>query len=127
MAAIVVSEIIDRLSPNMAPETHEAIIRGRLRPVLSTMPIAIGTRAPIVPIDVPVAVPRKADMMNIPAVISEAGMMDIPKLTVASTPPIALATAEKAPASRNIMSMFMISSLAAPFANILKFLLIPAL
>ena len=124
---MVVSEIIERLSPNMAPDTQAAITSGRLSPALSTIPRAIGTRAPIVPIDVPVAVPRNAAIMNIPAVISDAGIMDTPKLTVASTPPMAFATAENAPASRNIISMFIMSSLAAPLANTLKFSLMPAL
>ena len=97
---MVVSEIMDRLSPNIAPETTAAITSGRLSPALSTTPRAIGTRAPIVPIEVPVAVARNDAMMKRPAVSRDAGMIDTPRLTVASTPPIDFATAENAPASR---------------------------
>ena len=95
---MVVSEIIERLSPNMAPPAQAPSIMGTLRPLSLARPTAMGTRAVMVPTEVPVAVPRKAAITNTPAVSSCTGMMDRPRFTVASTPPMVLATVEKAPA-----------------------------
>ena len=92
-----------------------------LSPALSTSPRATGTTAPTVPIDVPVAKERNAEITNTPAVMYCAGITESPRLTVESTPPIALATAEKPPARRKIMSMHMMSRLPAPFAKISNF------
>ena len=98
VAAIVVSEIMERLSPNIAPPTQAAMMRGAEMPLFSPMPAAIGMMAATVPMDVPVAVPMKAEMRKIPAVRYCAGTMLMPRFTVASRPPMAAATAEKAPA-----------------------------
>ena len=95
---MVVSEIMERLSPNMAPPAQAPSIRGTLRPLSLARPTAMGTRAVMVPTDVPVAVPRKAEITNMPATRSSTGMTARPRLTVASTPPMLLATVEKAPA-----------------------------
>ena len=54
----------------------------------------------MVPMEVPVAVPIKAEMMNTPAARNCTGIRERPRLTVASRPPMAAATPEKAPASR---------------------------
>ena len=53
VAAIVVSEIKDRLSPKKAPPTTIAVIYGKAIPVLSANPAATGTKATIVPTEVP--------------------------------------------------------------------------
>ena len=53
VAAIVVSEINDRLSPNNAPPTTIATSHGVLHPVCSAIADAMGVRATIVPTDVP--------------------------------------------------------------------------
>lgn len=100
MAAIVVSEIIDKLSPNIDPPTSAPSIIGRFIPADSAKPIAIGPRAVIVPTDDPVAIDKKHAIKNIPAVKNLAGMKVMPKLTTDSTPPEADASAEKAPASK---------------------------
>ena len=98
VAAMVVSEIIERLSPNMAPPTQAPRNRGRLNPPFSATPTAIGTMALMVPMEVPVAVPMNAEITNTPAARKCTGMTLRPRFTVASTPPMALATVEKAPA-----------------------------
>ena len=82
------------------------------------------TIAPIVPIEVPVATARKEEMIKTPAVTKRAGIRESPRLTVASTPPIAPAVEEKAPASRKIISIVMIPSSPAPLAKIENFSLI---
>ena len=117
VAAMVVSEIMERLSPNIAPPTQAPRKRGMLKPPLSATPTAIGTIAEMVPIDVPVAVPMNAEMMNTPAARKCTGIIESPRFMVASRPPISPATVENAPASRNIISMVRTSTFAAPFEN----------
>ena len=53
-AAMVVSEIIDRLSPNIAPQTTAPRQSGAPRPVSWAIPTPIGAIAVIVPTDVPI-------------------------------------------------------------------------
>ena len=76
------------------------MIRGSERPALSAVETAIGPTALIVPTEVPVATAMKEEIINIPPVIYSAGITDKPRLTVASTPPMLLATVAKAPAKR---------------------------
>jgi len=95
-----VSEIIDRLSPNIAPDKTTPPTRGKSNPALVATANAIGAIAPIVPIDVPIAVETIEDMIKSPGRINELGIIERPALTTASTPPLALATDEKAPARR---------------------------
>ena len=89
VAAMVVSEIIDRLSPNIAPETTAPRHRAPAIPVFSLIPTAIGARAAMVPTEVPIAVEIKQPMTNSPATATGGGRMDRPKFTVLSTPPAA--------------------------------------
>ena len=98
VAAIVVSEIIDRLSPNIAPPNTVAIATPTFRPAASATPTAIGPIAAIVPIEVPIAVAMKADIINNPAKRNFFGTNVSPKFTTDSTPPVALVTPENAPA-----------------------------
>ena len=67
-------------------------------PLFTATPAAIGTMDATVPIEVPVAVPIKADIINMPTVRNCTGIRLIPRLTTESRPPIAAATAENAPA-----------------------------
>ena len=53
-------------------------------------------------------------MTNNPTTTKLAGKTDKLKLTVASTPPIALATLEKAPANKKMITIMMIFSFPAP-------------
>ena len=65
-AAIVVSLIIERLSPNIAPHTTAPTQIGIPRPVFSAIPTAIGVRAVIVPTLVPIDTDIKQPIINIP-------------------------------------------------------------
>ena len=56
VAATVVSEMKDRLSPKKAPPMTTAVTRGTPTPVSAAMPAAMGTRATIVPTLVPMAI-----------------------------------------------------------------------
>ena len=69
VAAIVVSEITDKLSPNIAPPITAAKIKVIGTPLFSPSPTAIGPSATIAPTDVPVAVEIKAPIMKSPTAI----------------------------------------------------------
>lgn len=58
-AAIVVSEMKERLSPNMDPPMTEATQSVSEKPEVSATAAAIGTRSVIVPTEVPMAVETK--------------------------------------------------------------------
>ena len=115
-AAIVVSEIIDRLSPNMAPHTTAPMQMAKGNPVCCETPRAMGASAVIVPIDVPMEREIKHPITNSPGTINWGGITDRPKLTVLSTPPAAVTTPEKAPATMKIRIIVMIFTSPAPFA-----------
>ena len=91
VATMVVSEMKDRLSPNMAPPTTIATMKGVFRSVCVAIPTATGVRATIVPTDVPMEREMKQAAMNMPASKRVSGSTDKAKLTVASTAPTALA------------------------------------
>ena len=108
-AAIVVSEIMDKLSPNIAPPTTVATDKAGKKSACTLSPAAIGAIVAIVPIDVPIAVDIKADTRNIPINRNSDGIRESAILTVASTLPIWLVTLLKAPASKNIIHIVIIS------------------
>ena len=120
-AAIVVSEIMDRLSPNMAPQTTDAIQTAIGNPASLLTPTAIGASAAIVPMDVPIDTEIKQLMIKSPATIKWAGISDSPRLTVLSTPPAAVTAPENAPAQRKMRLMVMIFSSPTPCAMIFTF------
>ena len=115
-AAIVVSEIMDRLSPNMAPPTTAPAQTAMEKPVFSLISTAMGARVVIVPTEVPMEMEIKHPMTNSPATATLDGRMDSPKFTVLSAPPAALTAPEKAPAARKIRHMVIIFSSPTPFA-----------
>lgn len=98
VAAIVVSDMTDRLSPNIDPPTKEPSIKAIFMPPLFARPRAMGPRAVIVPTDEPVAIEIKQAIKKTPAVRNFGGTKDRPRPTTESTPPEALARLEKAPA-----------------------------
>ena len=120
-AAIVVSEIMDRLSPNMAPHTMAPMQIGRGMPVFSAIPTPMGAIAVIVPTLVPMEMEIKQPMINSPTTAMEDGIMESPRLTVLSTPPAAFMEPEKAPAARKIRHMVTIFSSPMPFEIIATF------
>ena len=72
----------------------------------------------MVPIEVPIAVATNAEMMKMPAKMNCWGTKVRPRLAVASTPPIADATPENAPASRKITTMIIVLASAAPLQKV---------
>ena len=118
VAAMVVSEMIDRLSPNIAPPRTAPSTTTRSRPEASATPSAIGTTAAIVPMDVPIASEISAASTNRPGRISPGGSAPMPSATTASTAPIALDTYANAPASRKIRHIIMMFGSPMPRSRI---------
>ena len=102
VAAIVVSEMNDRLSPKKDPPTITATIIGVSRPVLWAMPSATGVSATIVPTEVPTASEMKQPARNSPPSNRFPGRMRSVRPTVASIAPVASADRANAPASTKI-------------------------
>ena len=115
------SEIIDKLSPNIAPHTTAPIQIAIANPVFSLIPTAIGAKAAIVPIDVPIDTEIKHPIIKSPTTTIPAGKIERPKLTVLSTPPAAFTAPENAPAQRKIRLIVIIFSSPTPFEMILIF------
>ena len=92
VAAIVVSEIKDKLSPNIAPPTTTPQISGKLIPVSFAIPTAIGVKADTVPIEVPIAKLKIQPIINKPGSNIFNGRSVRPKFTIDFTAPIASAT-----------------------------------
>ena len=66
VAAMVVSEIKDRLSPNIAPESKQAPINPKGESLFSASAITIGPSVTIDPTEVPDAKERNAAMTKTP-------------------------------------------------------------
>ena len=113
----MVSEIKERLSPNMAPLTTTALISAGEMPVCAARPAATGVSATIVPTEVPTETDMTHAAKNTPAANTLPGKMAKVKLTVASTAPMALAVWAKAPAKMKISTISMMLELAAPLQN----------
>ena len=97
-AATVVSEITERLSPNMAPPTTAPARTPGVNGGSPTNPAAMGIRAAMVPQLVPRASEIRHATTNTPASMKRAGMIVRAIVTAASTAPDALAAEAKAPA-----------------------------
>lgn len=89
-----------------------AITSGTDSPEASATPIAIGTTAASVPIELPMASEMKPASTNRPGSKSGGGNQPRPNATTASTAPIAWPIAANAPASRKIRHISM--TLASP-------------
>ena len=113
---MVVSEIMDKLSPNIAPHITAPAHNAMLNPVLLLISTAMGVNAATVPTDVPMDTEIKHPMTKRPATAKDAGKMESPKLTVLSTPPDALTVPENAPAHRKIKHIVIIFSSPTPLA-----------
>ena len=117
VAAIVVSEIMDILSPNIAPPMIVPTIRAGGIPTEFTIPIAMGVRAAIVPQLVPIAREIKHEIRKNPGRINDSGIRCRAARTVASTDPIAFAMLPNAPARIKIKHMIIILLSPIPRAN----------
>ena len=67
VAAIVVSEMNERLSPKKAPPTTIPAMKARFISVLSAMPATTGTNATMVPTEVPMESEMKQAARKMPA------------------------------------------------------------
>ena len=92
VAAIVVSEMNERLSPNIAPPTTIPQSKATFESVLVATSIAIGANAATVPIEVPIAKLNKQAIRKIPGRIILDGKILNPRFETESTACIALAT-----------------------------------
>jgi hypothetical protein len=86
---MVVSEIKERLSPNMAPPTTDPRQIGAPNPELVEIATAIGVSKVIVPTEVPMETDTKHPMRKIPTTANFAGIRERPRYTVLSAPPAA--------------------------------------
>ena len=102
VAAMVVSEINDRLSPKKAPPTTMAASHASFSPVSAARPAATGTSATTVPTEVPTEKETKQAARKSPAGSRFPGSRWSVSATVASTAPMLLADSAKAPASTKI-------------------------
>ena len=91
VAAIVVSEINERLSPNIAPPTTTPLTSATFIPVFEDISIAIGINAATVPIDVPIEKLKRHPIKNNPGNIMLDGSIANPIFTTESTACIPLA------------------------------------
>ena len=92
VAAIVVSEMKERLSPNIAPPTTIPLTSATLTPVLDAISIQIGIKAATVPIEVPIEKLSIQPIKNNPGRIMLAGKIEIPMFVTVSVACIPLAT-----------------------------------
>ena len=91
VAAMVVSEINERLSPKSEPPTMTAVSSGTLEPVELATPAAMGVRATMVPTLVPTDMDTKHAARKRPARIILPGRIESVRFTVASMLPITFA------------------------------------
>ena len=101
VAAMVVSEIKERLSPKNAPPSTTATKNGMLCPAVSATWTASGTKATTVPTDVPMDSDMKQAAKKSTGTTSDGGQARRARLTVASTAPISFAILANAPARIN--------------------------
>ena len=114
VAAIVVSEMKERLSPKKAPPITTATRKAVSTPMLPAISVAKGVRATTVPTDVPMETEMKQAEMKIPGIISCVGSVCSARATVASIAPMLLAREAKAPARMKIHIIYNTLALAAP-------------
>ncbi len=105
VAAMVVSEINDRLSPKKAPPITAATYMAVGAPAAPAISAARGARATTVPTEVPTDSDMKHAARNMPGNSICGGNTRSVSATVASTAPISLAIEAKAPASTKIQIM----------------------
>ena len=93
VAAIVVSDTNDKLSPNIAPPTTTPRASSTGKPKLFASPAPMGESAVMVPIEVPMANEIKQQIKNSPGNIMAVGTNCSAIFTVASRAPISIVTA----------------------------------
>ena len=121
VAAIVVSEIKERLSPNIAPPTTTPTHRGRRRFPFFDTAQAIGASTLIVPTLVPIAIEIRQAITNSPGTANRPGMILSRRFAVLEAPPASPAIPLNAPAMMKMNSMITILSSPIPCAQICIF------
>ena len=111
---MVVSEIMDRLSPKYAPAITAAPAIATLRPAPCATATATGIIATCVPMEVPIQVEIKQVTINMPGMRKWDGIKVRPILTIDSFPPIAAAAEENPPAIRTIIPRSITPEFPAP-------------
>ena len=106
--------MMDKLSPNIAPQTTAPAQIAIQKPVFSLMPAAMGASAVIVPTLVPMDMEIKQPITKRPATAMPPGKIERPRFTVLSTPPAARTAPEKAPAARKIRHIVRMFSSPTP-------------
>ena len=114
-AAIVVSEIKERLSPNMAPPTTEPIQSATPKPELFATATAIGAIRVIVPTEVPIARDTKALTTKSTRTANLAGIKESRKYATLSAL-LLPTTPTKIPATMKISTMVIIFLSPTPLA-----------
>ena len=117
---MVVSDIKERLSPNIAPPITEPIQSGRPKPDASDTAAAIGTISVMVPTDVPIAIDTKHATTKSTITANLAGISDSMKYATLSAL-LRPTTPTNAPAVRKMSSIVMIFLSANPCAIISSF------
>ena len=117
VAAMVVSLMKERLSPKKAPPTMMAAMKASENPASCAMPVAMGTRATMVPTLVPTDIEMKQAVKKSPAKSIEPGITRRVRFTVASIAPISLAVCANAPARMKIHTIRRTLELPAPSEN----------
>ena len=118
VAAMVVSLMKDKLSPKNAPPTMMAAMKASENPASCAIPVAMGTRATMVPTLVPTDIEMKQAVKKRPAKSIEPGITRKVRFTVASMAPISCAVCANAPARMNIHTIRSILGLPAPSENV---------
>ncbi len=117
VAAMVVSEMTDMLSPNMAPPTTAPSIHSMEMPLEVLRPRAKGVTVAMVPQLVPMASEMKQEEAKMPRRMRWSGMRVRARITAASMAPMDLATAEKMPARMKTRHMIMMLVSPMPLAK----------
>ena len=121
VAAIVVSEMKERLSPNIEPPITAPTQSGRLRSAPRATFIATGTITEIVPHDVPIAIETIHAITNSPTIAKSAGMIESSRFAALVAPPAPCATPLNAPAIRKMNSIVVMFSSPMLVAQIFIF------
>ena len=103
VAQIVVSDIIERLSPKYAPAIVAAPAIATFKPAPCAIATATGIIATCVPIEVPIQVDIMQVTIKIPGIRKCEGIKVKPMFTIEAFPPITEAPSEKAPAIKTII------------------------
>ena len=122
----MVSEIIERLSPNIAPPITAPISSGGAIWSGAAKPSAIGVTAAIVPQEVPIASEMRQETRKTPATIRFAGTTARAIVTAASTEPAPFAIVANAPARMKTRHMIMMFASPIPRAYVSTFSSSPA-